>query len=227
MKASKTSFSQALFNTIGGCSLVALSACAQPVTETPTTTVPPAAPTPVISPPTIPATPTPNNTVADRNLAQQLQSLAQQGQLQTLTQAVQTAGLNDRLAAPGPYTIFAPNDAAFAALPQTTLDNLLQAENRPKLVQLLSYHVVPGSLTASQLTSGEIKTLEGNPLTVKVDRTANTVTVNGARVIQADIPASNGIIHIVDKVMLPANFQATQKTNLTAQSQSNEFPSQR
>lgn len=213
MKVSKASFPKALFNTIGGCSLAALAACAQPVTETPTTTVPPAAQTPVNATPT----PTPDNTVADRNLAQQLQSLAQQGQLQTLAKAVQAAGLNDKLAQPGPYTIFAPSDAAFAALPKTTLDNLLQAQNRQKLVQLLSYHVVPGSLTASQLTSGQVKTLEGSPVTVKVDRAANSITVNGARVTQADIPASNGIIHIVDGVILPANFQATQKTNRTGQ----------
>src|SRR5690242_14560379 len=107
MKVSKVSFPKALFSTIGGCSLAALAGCAQPVTETPTTTVPPAAQAPVNATPTIPATstPTPNNTVADRNLAQQLQSLAQQGQLQTLAKAVQTAGLNEKLASPGPYTI--------------------------------------------------------------------------------------------------------------------------
>lgn len=221
MQVSKANFARALFNTIGGCSLTLVSACTQPVTQTPTT-VPPAAQAPVNITPTIPATPTPtaptpNDTVADRTLAQQLQSLAEQGQLQTLAKAVQTAALNDKLAAPGPYTIFAPNDAAFAALPKTTLDNLLQAQNRQKLVQLLSYHIVPGSLTASQLTSGQVKSLEGTPLTVKVDSANNTTTINDARVTQADIPASNGIIHIIDRVIVPANFQGSHKTNRTKQ----------
>ncbi|MBW4644363.1 MAG: fasciclin domain-containing protein [Goleter apudmare HA4340-LM2] len=215
MKASKAILRKALFNIIGGCSFAALSACAPPVTETPTTTVPPVVETPVTTVP--PTTPTPNDVTADRNIAEQLQLLATQRQLQTFVKALQTTGLNERLATPGPYTVFVPNDAAFAALPKTTVDNLLQPENRAKLEQLLSYHIIPGRFTANQLKSGQVKTLEGNAVKINVDPTANTVTVNDAGVIQPDIPASNGIIHVVDKVILPANFQASQKPNRTRQ----------
>ncbi|WP_017654780.1 fasciclin domain-containing protein [Fortiea contorta] len=226
MKTSKGIVRKALFNIVGGCSLLALSACAEPVTqtpttttasplaETPTTTVPPVTQTPTTPIPTITATPTAS---PNQNLVQQLQSSANQGQFQTLAKAVQAAGLTDRLSAPGPYTVFAPTDAAFAALPKTTLDNLLKPANKQKLVQLLSYHVIPGRITATELKSGQVKTLEGSPVTIKVDRASNTITVNGATVAQADIPASNGVIHIVDQVIVPTGFKVSLKTNPTRQ----------
>ncbi|MBH8554329.1 fasciclin domain-containing protein [Nostocaceae cyanobacterium CENA357] len=204
---------KALCNLITVGSLVALSACAQPVTQTPTATISPVAPTPVTT--TSPVTETPNGTTANRNFAELAQSAASQGQFKTLTQAVQAAGLNEQLTTSGPYTVFAPTDAAFAALPAGTLDNLLKSENKQQLVRLLAYHVVPGQVTSSQITSGQVKTVEGTPVTIKVEDTGKTITVNGARVTQADIPASNGIVHIVDKVILPPNFPASFNTTPT------------
>lgn len=223
MKANKGVTEKALFNIIAIAGLVALSACAEPRTETPTTNLPPVTqpPTiPVVTPTplttTSPVTPTsPIGTTANRNLAELAQTAASQGQFQTLTKAVQAAGLNDQLTTPGPYTVFAPTDAAFAALPKATLNNLLKPENKQLLVRLLAYHVVPGQVTSSQLTSGQVNTIEGTPVTIKVDNTSKTISVNGAKVTQADIPASNGIVHIVDKVILPPNFPASFNTKST------------
>ncbi|WP_100902916.1 fasciclin domain-containing protein [Nostoc flagelliforme] len=200
MKASK-GIVEILFNIIGISSLIALSACVQPA-ETPTATVPP-------------VTPTPTATIATQNLAELAKSAASQGQFQTLIQAVQAAGLTEQLAKPGPYTIFAPTDAAFSALPKTTLDQLLQPANKQQLVKLLAYHVIPGGITSQQLTSGQVKTIEGNFVQITVDRASNSITVNNAKVTQPDIPASNGIVHIVDQVLLPPNFPSSVKTTPT------------
>lgn len=207
MKASKGIVGKALFNIIGIGSLVALSACAQPVAETPTATVP--------STTVLPVTPTPTATIATQNLAELAKSAASQGQFKTLIQAVQAAGLTEQLAAPGPYTVFAPTDAAFSALPKATLDQLLQPTNKQQLVKLLSYHVIPGGITSQQLTSGEVKTAEGSPVKITVDRTSNSITVNNAKVTQPDIPASNGIVHVVDRVLLPPNFPTSLNTTPT------------
>ncbi|MHC5765166.1 MAG: fasciclin domain-containing protein [Nostoc sp.] len=209
MKASKGIVGKALFNIIGIGSLVALSACAQPVAETPTATVP--------STTVPPVTPTPTATIATQNLAELAKSAASQGQFKTLIQAVQAAGLTEQLAAPGPYTVFAPTDAAFSALPKATLDQLLQPANKKQLVKLLSYHVIPGGITSQQLTSGEVKTVEGSPVKITVDRASNSITVNNAKVSQPDIPASNGIVHVVDQVLLPPNFSASLNTTPTPQ----------
>ncbi|WP_017316787.1 fasciclin domain-containing protein [Mastigocladopsis repens] len=208
MKASKGILGKALFGVICASSLIALSACGQPsaentttqTTETPVADVPPAVP---------PIAETPTTPTASQNLAQLAQSASAQGSFTTLTRAVQAAGFTERLAEPGPYTVFAPTDAAFAALPKATLNNLLNPENKQQLVKLLSYHVILGQVTSSQLTSGQVKTVEGTPVTIKVDSTTSTVTVKDAKVIQADIPASNGVVHVVDKVILPPNFQAS------------------
>ncbi len=213
MKVSQSIVEKTLFNIIGVGSLVALSACAQPVTQ-----APPAAP-PVTETPTTTAPPvadTRTETTADLNLAELAQAAAKEGQFQTLTRAVEAAGLKEQLATPGPYTVFAPTDAAFAALPKDTLDNLLRPENKDQLVKLIAYHVVPGQITSSQLTSGEVKTVEGNPVTVKADA-PGAITVNDAKVTQADIPASNGVVHVVDRVILPPNFPATVNTSPTPQ----------
>ncbi|MEH2169785.1 MAG: fasciclin domain-containing protein [Nostoc sp.] len=207
MKASKGKVGKALFNIIGIGSLVALSACAQPVAEAPTATV---------SPTTVPlVTPTPTATIATQNLAELAKSAASQGQFKTLIQAVQAAGLTEKLTAPGPYTIFAPTDAAFSALPKATLDQLLQPANKQQLIKVLSYHVIPGGITSQQLTSGEVKTVEGSPVKITVDRASNSITVNNAKVTQPDIPASNGIVHVVDQVLLPPNFPASLNTTPT------------
>ena len=193
-------------------SVVALSACGQPTTDN--TTTPSAAETPnantspvadVPSPtitPTASASPT-GAATSNQNLGQLAEAASTQGSFTILTKAVQAAGLTSNLSAQGPYTVFAPTDEAFKALPAGTVDNLLKPENKTKLVQLLSYHVVPGRITSSELKSGNVKTVAGTNVVVSVS--SSGVTVNKAKVTQADIPASNGIVHVVDKVILPAN----------------------
>jgi uncharacterized surface protein with fasciclin (FAS1) repeats len=128
---------------------------------------------------------------------------ASNGSFKTLTAALKAAGLTEALSAQGPFTVFAPTDAAFAALPKGTVEKLLKPENKEKLVKLLAYHVIPGAVTSSQLKSGEVPTAEGSSINVKVDNTNNAVTINDAKVIGSDVKASNGIIHAVDKVIMP------------------------
>ena len=128
------------------------------------------------------------------------------GQFTTLAKALQVAGLVDTLKGPGPFTVFAPTDAAFAKLPAGTLDALLK--DPAKLKQVLLYHVVAGSVPASaviKLTSA--KTVEGENVTIKVS--GSTVMVNNATVVKADVMASNGIIHVIDTVLLPPSMTAT------------------
>ena len=121
------------------------------------------------------------------------------GQFKTLVQAVQAAGLVDTLKGDGPFTVFAPTDAAFAKLPAGTIESLLK--DKQKLAQILTYHVVPGKVTAAQVKPGDVKTVQGQSLRVRADD--GTVMVNNARVTKADIMASNGVIHVIDTVVLP------------------------
>lgn len=125
------------------------------------------------------------------------------GSFNTLVAAVQAAGLVDTLKGDGPYTVFAPTDEAFAALPEGTVESLLLPENKDKLVEILTYHVVP-----AKVMSGEIAGKRAKVLTVQGDRLSvnakNGVKVDGAEVVQADIEASNGVIHVVDEVLIPA-----------------------
>ncbi|MBD2519909.1 fasciclin domain-containing protein [Nostoc sp. FACHB-973] len=128
----------------------------------------------------------------------------------TLTSLLKTAGLAETLQQPGPYTVFAPTNDAFAALPAATLEQLQQPQNREALVKILSYHVVSGAVTGSQLSNGELKTIEERPVNIQIDRTNNQVTVNNARVIQADVPASNGVIHAINQVLIPPDINISQ-----------------
>ncbi|AFY48532.1 secreted/surface protein with fasciclin-like repeats [Nostoc sp. PCC 7524] len=137
----------------------------------------------------------------------------------TLTSLLKTAGLADILQQPGPYTVFAPTDQAFAALPAGTIQQLQQPQNRPLLIQILRYHVVPGQLTANQLSSGELKTVESAPVNIKVDTATNQVAVNEARVVQSDIQASNGVIHAINEVLIPPNLTSQQPQGETNQAQ--------
>jgi uncharacterized surface protein with fasciclin (FAS1) repeats len=118
----------------------------------------------------------------------------------TLVAAVSEAGLVDTLNGEGPFTVFAPTDDAFAALPAGVLDALLLPENKDVLTQILTYHVVPDQVMAADVTDGEVATVEGQSVTLS---TADGVTVNGAKVIQADVVTSNGVIHAIDAVLLP------------------------
>lgn len=122
------------------------------------------------------------------------------GSFNTLVTAVKAAGLVDALKGAGPFTVFAPNDAAFKKLPAGTLDAVLKDKN--KLTDILTYHVVPGKMLASDVAKQRsLKTLEGKPLSV--DASGGNVMINDARVIQADIMCNNGVIHVIDSVLLP------------------------
>jgi uncharacterized surface protein with fasciclin (FAS1) repeats len=130
--------------------------------------------------------------------------------LTTLTSLLKTAGLTDILQQPGPYTVFAPTDQAFAALPAATLQQLQQPENRDALIKILTYHVVPGAVSSSQLVAGELNTAENKPVNIQIDRANNQISVNNARVIQADVKASNGVIHAINQVLVPPDVNISQ-----------------
>lgn len=124
-------------------------------------------------------------------------------QFKTLTTALKAAGLVQTLQGKGPFTVFAPTDKAFAALPKGTLEDLLKPENKDKLTKILTYHVVSGSVLSTSLKSGDVPTVEKSP--VKVVVSGGKVTVGGANVVKADIKASNGVIHVIDKVLIPGD----------------------
>ena len=119
----------------------------------------------------------------------------------TLVAAVTAAGLVDTLKGEGPFTVFAPSDAAFAALPAGTVEDLLKPENKDKLTALLTYHVIAGKVMAADLTEGmKAATVNGAEVTITLDGGAK---VNGATISTADIAASNGVIHVIDAVIMP------------------------
>ena len=121
---------------------------------------------------------------------------------ETLVAAVQAAGLVETLKGDGPFTIFAPTDAAFEALPEGTLEVLLKPENKDQLVAILTYHVVPGKVMSTDLSDDmSAATVQGGEIMIDLD---NGVMVNDATVTQADIEADNGVIHVIDKVILPS-----------------------
>ena len=123
------------------------------------------------------------------------------GDFETLVAAVQAAGLVDTLKGDGPFTVFAPTDEAFAALPAGTFEELLKPENLDQLTAILTYHVVPGKVMSGDLSNGmEAGTVQGSNVTIMTD---GGVTVEGANVVTADIETSNGVIHVIDSVILP------------------------
>jgi len=122
--------------------------------------------------------------------------------LSTLVAAVKAGGLVETLKGDGPFTVFAPTNEAFAALPKGTLENLLKPENKDQLIAILTYHVVPGKVKSTDLQDGMMaQTVEGNQVKVKIK--GSKVNINDANVAKADIMASNGIVHVIDKVILP------------------------
>jgi len=124
------------------------------------------------------------------------------GQFETLAAALGAADLVDTLKGDGPFTVFAPTDAAFAALPAGTVENLLKPENRDQLVAVLTYHVVSGRVTASDVVKlDSAKTVNGQAIAISVND--GSVRINDATVIAADVAASNGVIHVIDTVILP------------------------
>jgi uncharacterized surface protein with fasciclin (FAS1) repeats len=124
------------------------------------------------------------------------------GQFNTLAKALNAAGLVETLKGPGPFTVFAPTDEAFAKLPPGTLESLLKKENKDQLTAILTYHVVPGEVMAADAASlKEAKTVNGK--TVRVSTSSGKIMINNATVTGADVAASNGVIHVINSVMLP------------------------
>ncbi|PSO47594.1 MAG: fasciclin [Cyanobacteria bacterium SW_9_44_58] len=129
----------------------------------------------------------------------------------TLVKAVQAADLAETLKGEGPFTVFAPTNEAFAKLPDKMVEFLLQPENKDLLVDVLSYHVVPSNVTSDQLETGTVDSLNGG---ISVAISGNSVIVNNASVVQPDIEASNGIIHAVNRVLLPEGLAETIQTRM-------------
>jgi len=126
------------------------------------------------------------------------------GTFNTLATALQAAGLTDTLKSRGPFTVFAPTDEAFSKLPAGTVESLLKPENKERLKAILLYHVVSGDVTAAQVVKlSAAKTVNGQDLKLTVND--GTVMVNDAKVVKADVLASNGVIHVIDTVLLPKN----------------------
>ncbi len=123
------------------------------------------------------------------------------GSFNTLVAAVKAAGLVETLQGTGPFTVFAPTDEAFAKLPKGTVEDLLKPENKAKLVAILTYHVVAGKVMAADVKTMKAKTVNGQSLDVKV--ADGVVTVDNAKVVKTDVAASNGVIHVIDTVVLP------------------------
>lgn len=126
---------------------------------------------------------------------------SQAGQFNTLVAAIKAAGLVETLNGTGPFTVFAPTDEAFAKLPKGTLENLLKPENKEQLVALLTYHVVPGKIMASDVATTNAKTVNGKKLPIVVKE--GKVKAGEANVVKTDIAASNGVIHVIDTVLVP------------------------
>jgi uncharacterized surface protein with fasciclin (FAS1) repeats len=132
-------------------------------------------------------------------LAQDIvQTAVQAGNFKTLVAAVQAAGLVDTLKGPGPFTVFAPTDEAFAKIPKATLDSLLA--DKAALTKVLTYHVVPGKVMAKDVAAGKVKTVQGQELSVA---TSGGVKVDQSKVVATDVIASNGVIHAIDTVLMP------------------------
>ena len=155
-------------------------------------------PKPTIAPPNKSGVPVPKkvskNTLVDVASAN--------GSFKTLTAALKAAGLVDTLKGPGPFTVFAPTDAAFAKLPKGTVERLLKPENKAQLVKILTYHVVSGEVLSTTLKSGKVKTVEGDTVNISVQKSG--VTINKSKVTAVDVKASNGVIHVIDTVLMPS-----------------------
>lgn len=169
--------------------------------------------TPTTTATTTPATTTPAATAsaATKNI---LDTASGAGNFSTLAGLVADAGLTETLNGPGPFTVFAPDDAAFAKLPPALVEALKRPENRGLLGKILTYHVVPGALKAADLKSGDVATVEGSQVKVVVDN--GSVGVNDAKVTTADIAATNGVIHVIDSVLLPPAVDVTALTGPSA-----------
>jgi uncharacterized surface protein with fasciclin (FAS1) repeats len=142
------------------------------------------------------------STQAQQNNKDIVATAAAAGSFKTLAKALQAADLVDTLKGQGPFTVFAPTDDAFAKLPAATLNDLLKPENKKKLQRILTYHVVPGRVTSSDVVKlSTAKAVSGDAIDIKAS--GGTVMVDGAHVVKTDVQASNGIIHVIDTVIMP------------------------
>ena len=139
--------------------------------------------------------------VVKANAADIVDTAVKAGKFKTLVAAVQAAGLVKTLKGDGPFTVFAPTDAAFAKLPKETLESLLKPENKGKLANILTYHVVAGKVPSKSVSTSKVKMVNGQKANLKVEN--KKVTINGANVVAVDVMASNGVIHVIDSVILP------------------------
>ncbi len=142
-----------------------------------------------------------SSTVASETQPTIVEIASSAGSFNTLTTALKAADLVTTLEGEGPFTVFAPTDEAFANLPEGTLDELLKPENKDQLVKILTYHVVAGAFLSTDLESGKVRTVEGSKVKIKL---GEEVKVNEAQVVKADIKASNGVIHVIDQVIIPS-----------------------
>jgi len=140
--------------------------------------------------------------VVTTNAADIVDTAIKAGKFNTLVAAVKAAGLVKTLKGDGPFTVFAPTDDAFAKLPKGTLESLLKPENKEKLKSILTYHVVAAKVPSKDVSTTKVKMVNGQKANLKVKN--KKVTINGANVIAVDIMASNGVIHVIDSVILPA-----------------------
>jgi uncharacterized surface protein with fasciclin (FAS1) repeats len=184
-----TAAASVLFLAACGDADEATSSTSSPMTSSPTAEAPP------------PAEASPESTETITEI------VAGNPEFSTLLAAVEAAGLAQTLSGDGPFTVFAPTDAAFAELPAGTLDTLLQPENKDQLAAILTYHVVPAEVIAADVKAGEVPTVNTAPFTVALDGQAVEITDgqgNQANVIETDVDASNGVVHVIDAVLLPA-----------------------
>lgn len=185
-----------LIAVLAATSVLALGACSSDNTEmTPETTM-----ATTVAPATTDTT-APETTAAA--LGSVVEVAAASGSFSTLVAAIQVSGLAGTLSEGGPFTVFAPSEEAFAALPAGLLEKLLKPENKAVLAQILTYHVVSGKVLSSEVKDGAVASVEGSELTFS---TTGGVMVNDAKVITPDVQASNGVIHVIDKVLLPAGI---------------------
>lgn len=170
---------------------------------------------PQTAPPTspIPSTPSSPAPATGASSGTVVGVAAANSSFKTLTAALKAAGLTETLSGTGPFTVFAPTDQAFeafaATLPKGGLQKLLSSQDpqiKQLLVKILTYHVIPGKITSTDLKSGPVKSVEGGAINVKTDSSAG-VMVNNAKVVQPDVQADNGVIHIIDQVIIPPDLQ--------------------
>ncbi len=141
------------------------------------------------------------------------------GSFNTLVAAVKAAGLVDALKGDGPFTVFAPTDEAFAKLPEGTVESLLEPENKDKLTAILTYHVVPGKILSSDVKPGNVETLHGSQASISEKN--GVLMIDQAKIVATDVTATNGVIHVIDSVIMPEELRSANETEVSTAVASN------